>query len=103
MKINNTVKGVIAAVLSCAVLEFGAIAVMTGFETDGIYFFWRVDSLNLYLLILAVIFIITALFGIAIARGNNLTKKIMLVLSISVFVIIICGYGYFVWHRFTAY
>lgn len=103
MKINSTLKGVIVGVLSCAILEFGTIAVIAGFETDNIYSLYGVGGLTIYLLLLVVIFFITALLGISIARGYNLTKKITLVLSVSIFIIIICAYGYFIWHRFNMY
>jgi hypothetical protein len=103
MKINSTLKGVIVGVLSCTILEFGTIAVLAGFETEKIHSFYGVGGLSTYLLLLFIILFITALLGISIALGYNLTKKITLILSISIFVFIISAYGYFIWHRFNMY
>ena len=88
MKINNTFKGIVVGVLSCAELYF-----ITGFSigflaTEDV---WPIvstgDYVKLYFLYGSII-IVTALFGLSIVRGYRILKNISLGLMLVIILIL---------------
>ena len=94
---NEILKGITFGLLSLLVLEFGTMAVLAGFDTDRI---WYPNDVTYYSL-LVFNAIIAGLLGISIAKKLRITKIIAFFLNFIVFLTIIAGYAYFVWHRFS--
>ena len=94
---NEILKGITFGLLSLFILEFGTIAVLAGFDTDRI---WHCEDVQFYLLF-SFNAIIAGLLGIGIAKKLRTIKRLAYILNLIVFIMIIAGYAYFVWHRFS--
>jgi hypothetical protein len=97
---NEIFKGITFGFLSLFILEFGTIAVLAGFNTEGIY---NYENIQYYYLLLAFNAIIAGLLGTGIALKLKKIKRLAYILNLIVFLMIIAGYGYFVWHRISEY
>jgi hypothetical protein len=93
---NTKLKGILFGLLSLFILEFGTLAVITGFETVGILHLRPVP----YYSLLAFNSIVAGSLGIAVIKRSKITKYLAL-MNILVAIFIFSGYGYFVWYRFS--
>ena len=101
IKKNEPLKGIIIGLFSLFVLEFGTIAVTAGFNTDGQWKITQYFEGNKIYVFLTLNAFIAILLGIGIAFKFRTLKRVALVLNLIMFVMIIAGYMYFVWLRFS--
>jgi hypothetical protein len=94
---NETLKGIVLGLLALFILEFGTLAVIAGFSTENILYFENIQ----YFCLLGFNAIISVLMGIGIAKKWKIVKRITYILSLVIFIMIIAGYAYFVWFRFS--
>jgi hypothetical protein len=94
---NEVLKGIFFGLLSLFILEFGSMVVLAGFYNFGI---WHYNDV-LYSLLLAFNAIIAGLLGIGIAKKLRTIKRLAYILNLIVFIMIIAGYTYFLWFRFS--
>lgn len=94
-KHNQILRGILFSVLSLIILEFGTVAVIAGFTTAHIL---EVES-NKYYLLLVLNAIIAGLLGIGIAKKMRTIKRIAYILNLTILVIIIASYAFFIWFR----
>jgi hypothetical protein len=94
---NEILKGITFGLLSLFILEFGTMAVLAGFYNVNIWYYQVVP----YYSFLAFNAIIAGLLGIGIAKKLRTIKRLAYILNLIVFIMIIAGYVYFVWYRFS--
>ena len=90
-------KGILFGLLSLFILELGTMSVLSGFYNVNI---WHYEVFPYYAL-LVVNAIIAGLLGIGIAKKLKNVRRCACILNIIIIVIIISGYTYFVWYRFS--
>ena len=96
---NEILKGIILGLLSLFVLEFGTMAVLAGFYNENIWYYQDTQ----YSLLLLFNAIIAGLLGVSIAKNLKAIKKWAYILNLGMLGVIIAGYAYFVWFRFSHY
>lgn len=94
MKINDTAKGIIVGVLTCGLLEFGTMVILGNFNNRGIISLSGIGGMILFFTPLCIIFIITVLLGVSIARRINLLRRATIVLTIAISLIVISLFIY---------
>ncbi len=96
---NETVKGITFSLLSLIILESGTVWTLAALHSIRK---WDINE-NIQYFYLSLVFnsIIAGLLGVGIAKKFRNIKKIAYILNIIVFIMIIAGYAYFVWYRFS--
>jgi len=98
MKKNDTIKGIVIGVLTCGLLELGAILELAYLSNNNIIYIggfpWGVIK---YISPLVIIFLATSLLGIAIALKHKLLKKISITSVIVITLVITSGFIYIWW------
>ena len=89
-KRNRKAKGWIAGSLFLFALEFGTIAVLAGFSTDGIWHYER----SVYYSVLGFNALIAVSLGFAIGKQLKITK-FLLILNILACISVLAGYSFF--------
>ena len=101
MRINSTVKGIIIGLLTFGMLQFGTICIFAYLNNYEHWDFGGIAGIIKVLLTHAIVLVVTALLGVAIALNAKSLKRTMIWLTIVLAVIIMCGVGYGVWHIFS--
>ncbi len=101
VKINNTVKGIIIGVLACGLLGFGALADVAYLDLDGHVDFSGFWGDTKYFSPIAFAIIVGILLGISTASQSRPLKKISIVLTIILGMVILGVFAYCVWYRFN--
>ena len=94
---NLILKGITFGFLSLFVLESGTIAVLAGFYNFRI---WNYDDVTYYS-ILVFNAVIALVLGTSIAKKLNTIQKITYTLNFVIFLMILAGYAYVLWYRFS--
>ena len=102
MKISDTTKGIIIGVSTCVLLEFVAFFTLghlfinrTIISLDGI------EGNIPFFTSLGIIFIVTVLLGVSIARRIYLLRKVTIISTIAIALVVISLFIYAIWWIFS--
>jgi hypothetical protein len=94
---NDITKGIAFGLLSLFILEFGTMVVFAGFDTIRII--WRYYQYFYALFFINIV--VAGLLGVGTAKKLKLIKRTALIIILVIFTILIAGYAYFIWFRFS--
>jgi len=102
VKINQNVKGAIIGVLASGLLGFGALADVAFLDLDGHVDFSNWWGETKYYSPMTFAIIVGMLLGISVATQSRSLKKISVILTIILGMVILGVYAYCVWYRFNS-
>lgn len=94
------VSAIIIGLLSLFILVFGTICVFAGFATEEIWYWYSEQPQYVYLS-MTINVLAAGLLGIGIAKKLKSLKRIGCILNLIILALIIAGYAFFLWVRFS--
>jgi hypothetical protein len=101
MKFNDTTKGIIIGVLACVLLEFCMWEILGNFYNRGFISLNDIKGTALFFTPLCIIFIIAVLLGVSIARRIYLLRKVTIISTIAIAIVVVSLFIYVIWWIFS--